>query len=79
MKALETEFAFTAEESDWDAPNGTELNPDLAIGLAWNNYDVNMDTLDGKDILHATVGIFYETRVRQIAFISLVETIDSLK
>ena len=62
VKALETAFAFTAEESDRHAPDGIELNPDLATGLAWNNYDVNMDTLDGKNTLHATVGICYQNK-----------------
>ena len=37
-----------------------ELNPNLMTGLAWDNYDVNIDTLDGKDTLHATVRICYQ-------------------
>ena len=74
IKALETEFAFSTEESDHDAPDGIELKPDLGTGLAWDNYDVNMETLDGKDTLHATVGICYqnmtngnETNVQPVA------------
>ena len=62
VKALETEFAFTAEESGRHAPDGIELNPDLATGLAWDNYNVNMDALDGKDTLYATVGIYYQNK-----------------
>ena len=62
VKALETEFAFATEESGQVAPDGIQLVPDLATGLAWDNYDVNMDTLDGKDTLHATVGICYQNK-----------------
>ena len=31
----------------------------LVPGLGWDNYDINMEMLDGKDTLHATVGIYY--------------------
>lgn len=60
VKALETEFAFSAEANDRDAPDGVRLTLSLGTGLAWDNYDVSMDTMDGKDTLHATVGIFYQ-------------------
>lgn len=39
-----------------------ELNRNLGTGLAWDNYDVNMETIDGKDTLHATVGICYQNK-----------------
>ena len=61
VKSLETEFAFSANENDCEAPDGIKFQPDLATGLAWDNYDVNMETLDGKDTLHATVGICYQS------------------
>ena len=33
----------------------------LFPGLAWDNYDVNVETLDGKNTLHSTVGICYQS------------------
>ena len=60
VKSLETEFAYTVEENDRDAPDGVKNDPNLGTGLAWDNYDVNMETVDGKDTLHATVGICYQ-------------------
>ena len=60
VKALETEFAYSVEENDRDTPDGMEMSPNLGTGIAWDNYDVNMETLDGKDTLHATVGICYQ-------------------
>ena len=61
VKSLEKEFAFSANENDCEAPDGIKFQPDLATGLAWDNYDVNMETLHGKDTLHATVGICYQS------------------
>jgi len=60
VKALETEFAYTAEANERSVPDGVNLTPDQGTGLAWDNYDVNMETIDGKDTLHATVGICYQ-------------------
>jgi hypothetical protein len=60
VKSLENEFAFSVEANDQVSPDGLGLSPDRGTGLAWDNYDVNMDTIDGKDTLHATVGICYK-------------------
>ena len=60
MKALETEFVYTITENDQDIPDNMQLDPNLATALAWDNYDVNMETTNGKDTLHATVGICYQ-------------------
>ena len=60
VKSLETEIAFTAIANNNDTPDGIHLKPDLATGLAWDSYDANLETLDGKDTLHATVGICYQ-------------------
>ncbi len=46
VKSLETEFAFSVEANDQDSPDGLDLSPDRETGLAWDNYDVNMDTID---------------------------------
>lgn len=35
------------------------------IGTAWNNYDLNIETLDGKNSLHVTVGIAYQNVIHQ--------------
>ena len=48
------------EANDQECPDGVDLDPKRGTGLAWDNYDVNMDTIDGKDTLHATVGICYQ-------------------
>jgi len=40
-------------------PDGLILDPNLGTGLAWDNYDVNMETIDKRNTLHARVGICY--------------------
>lgn len=35
------------------------------IGTAWDNYDLNIETLDGKNSLHVTVGIAYQNMIHQ--------------
>ena len=61
MKSLETEFAFSAEANNQDSADSVDFSPSRGTGLAWDNYDVNIDTIDGKDTLHATVRICYKT------------------
>lgn len=65
VKSLETEFAFSAHENDCESADGIKFQPDLATGLAWDNYDVNIETLDGRDTLHATVGICYQSMTEE--------------
>lgn len=60
VKSLETEFAFSAEANDLNSSDGLEMNPSLGTGLAWDNCDVDMENLDGKDTLHATVEVCYQ-------------------
>ena len=52
MKALETEFVYTITENDQDIPDNMQLDPNLATALAWDNYDVNMETTNEKDQHH---------------------------
>ena len=43
-------------------PDVILFGPDLCLAFAFDNYDVNMDTLDGNDSLHLTCGIAYQNR-----------------
>ena len=38
------------------------LTDTRGTGIAWDNYDVNIETLDGKDTLHATIGICHQNK-----------------
>ena len=63
VKRLETEIAYTCSDEEQDTPAGLHLCNGLATALAWDNYDVNTETLDGKNTLHSMVGICYQNRL----------------
>ena len=60
VKGLETEFAYSIDSHGSDVPDGIQCNPNLATASVWDNNDSNIETLDGKDIFHATVGHTYQ-------------------
>lgn len=41
-------------------PEAIKKNPNLCTGVAYDNFDRFVETKDGKDTLHDTVGIIYE-------------------
>ena len=51
-EGLETEFAHSVDAEEWDTPDGIRMN----LNLATDNNDANIETLDGKQTLHATAG-----------------------
>ena len=55
-EGLETEFAHSVDAEEWDTPDGIRMN----LNLATDNNDANIETLDGKQTLHATVGYTYQ-------------------
>ena len=59
-KGLETEFAYAVQNDKRDAPDGILLYPQLATASAWDNNDANIETINGKDTLHVTVGHTYQ-------------------
>ena len=62
LKRIETEMAYSNTSAETELPHGMVAKSTLATGCAWDNYDVNVETLTGKDSLHVTVGIAYQNR-----------------
>ena len=60
VKALETEFVFSAVKDDREIPHGIKLVSNLSTACVWYNNDPNIVTLDGKTTMHATVGHTYQ-------------------
>ena len=65
IKGLETEFAYSAASNESDASDGIRLDPNVATACVWDNNDANVETLDGKETLHATVGHTYHNVVQK--------------
>ena len=57
---LETELTFTAHEKNKMIANGISPFPGLCTHVAFDNFDRFVDTVNGKEILHDTVGIIYQ-------------------
>ena len=60
VEGLETELAFSVADSTQATPIGLCLLPNLRTGLAFDNFDCFVETINGKDTLHDTVGIAYQ-------------------
>ena len=61
IEELETELTYEAAKEKRLTRNGMRLNPANNIGAAFDNFDRYVETVCGKDTLHDTVGIAYET------------------
>lgn len=74
VKSLETEFAYSTSRYECDVPDGINLAPDVGTASVWDNNDAQVETLDGKNTLHATVGHAYQNVVRDDYQASLILT-----
>lgn len=54
---IETELTFNACEPSRMLPDGMQRRSDLHTGVAFDNFDLFVETLTGKNTLHDTVGI----------------------
>ncbi|GFY05335.1 uncharacterized protein TNCV_2207811 [Trichonephila clavipes] len=59
IEELETETTYTFEQSSL-CPETIGKNPALFTGVAYDNFDRFVETTNGKDTLHDTVGIIYQ-------------------
>lgn len=58
---IETELAYGCSVEEHILPYGMESNcPDLRTHVAFDNFDKFVETVNGKDTLHDTVGIVYQ-------------------
>lgn len=60
---LETELAYSSYEENNVMPAGITRQNDLCTHVAFDNYDRFVDTINGKETLHDTVGIFINLKL----------------
>lgn len=60
IEELETETTYTSFEQSSLYPEMIKRNPDLFTGVAYDNFDRFVETINGKDTLHDTIGIIYQ-------------------
>ena len=61
IQEIETELTFEANSENQLTPFGMSLENHMGTGVAWDNYDHFVETQSGKDTLHDTVGIAFQT------------------
>ena len=61
MKEIKTEANFESTKYNLFTPSGFKLDPQCGRGVACANFDRFVETVSGKDTLHNTVGIDYQT------------------
>jgi hypothetical protein len=63
IQELETELTYEANKNMEISPYGMKKGNELGTGIAWDNYDCFVETTSGKNTLHDTVGICYQSVV----------------
>lgn len=64
LEELETELTFSTVNSAYVCPEDILRHPDLNTGVAFDKFDRFVETLNGKDTLHDTVGIIFQDIVQ---------------
>lgn len=57
---IETEMTYAVYNEHALVPSGIVSSPNLCTNVAFDNFDCFVDTTNGKDTLHDTVGIIYQ-------------------
>ncbi|GFU15708.1 uncharacterized protein TNCV_1269231 [Trichonephila clavipes] len=60
IEELETEATYSSVSRTGICPEAVNKNENLSTGMAFDNFDRFVDTKNGKDTLHDTVGIIYQ-------------------
>ena len=60
VETLETDLATNISDRNCATPEGINKLSGLCMGIAWDNYDENIEPLSGASTLHDTVGICYQ-------------------
>ena len=61
IEEIQTEATFESAKRKLVTPLGMKLNPRCGTDVGWDNFDRFVETITGKETLHDTVGITYQT------------------
>lgn len=79
LEEIETELSFTATESRRLLPHGlVPNNKNYHTGVAFDNYDCFVETINGKDTMHDTVGICYQDKCENNPSIEVIGSSSSV-
>ena len=69
---MDLEEGILFQEDANYVPDGVLKQPGLCVGMAWDNFDINIETLNGLGTIHHTYGIVYKnisSAVAEVAYI----------
>ena len=55
-------------------PDGVLKQPGLCVGMAWDNFDINIETLNGLGTIHHTYGIVYQNISSMVTEVACIPT-----
>jgi len=68
IEELEIELTYSSINQLGLCPPGVLLSPKLSTGVAFDNFDRFVETSNGKDTLHDTVGILYQNEPEENSY-----------
>ena len=60
VRRMDMSFQEAVNQNDTILPSHIQISPNLSTGLAWDNFDINIETLSGENTIHHTYGICYQ-------------------
>ena len=60
VRRMDMSFEDVVNQNDTILPSHIQISPNLSTGLAWDNFDINMETLSRASTIHHTCGICYQ-------------------
>ena len=60
VRRMDMSFQEAVNQNDTILPSHIQIFPNLSTGLAWDNFDINIETLSGENTIHHTYGICYQ-------------------
>ena len=60
IRKVDMMLESTVEMKEELTPTVIEKEPNLCTGTAWDNFDINVETMSGADTIHHTYGICYQ-------------------
>ncbi|GBP67435.1 hypothetical protein EVAR_47154_1 [Eumeta japonica] len=74
LEELETELTFSTANSTYVCPEDILRRPDLNTAVPFDNFHRFVETLNGKDTLHDTVGIIFQNIVQNEDIIPVISS-----
>ena len=60
VRRMDMSFEEAVNQNDTVLPSHVQISPNLWTGLSLDNFDINVETLSGANIIHHTYGICYQ-------------------